>query len=112
MVLVPPGKSLDHRFIDNFVSDFLQSDDVFCFAFISKVLFYGVEKHVVPSDVRQCLRRYGNDSVDSVIESDVSEPLVSGPYILEGTTLWQISRLYADTANAFTVCLHSLSNGR
>ena len=109
---VPANTKLDHTYVEHYITKYLYNDDVFCPTFLSGVLFYGPEKVTIYNNVRRCLQRHGNQWSDYMSISNYGYPLLPGPYVLAATKLWRISRLYADTANGFTVGLRRLSNGR
>lgn len=93
----------------------MQADDVFCLAFLSGVIFYGYgvsDGECLDTGIREVLSSHGNLWTRFIDAASIDDPLLPGPYVLEKGLLWKVSRLYEDTANAFTLGLRTVSSNR
>ena len=103
------------EWLESLLEDALRVDDVFCFAFLSGVVFHShgiLNRYSLDAGAQKFLSSHGNSWAHFIDASHRADPLLPGPYILENGLLWKVSRLYEDTADAFTVGLRTISNER
>lgn len=101
--------------LKSLIHDTLQDDDVFCSAFLSGVIFRGhglSEDGSLNDGSREVLSSHGNLWTQFIDAAHTDDPLLPGPYVLEKGLLWKVSRLYEDTAHAFTLGLRNVSHKR
>jgi len=111
VVFVSPSVNLSEAYLESSLS-LAYECDVFCLSFLSGMIFYGSEELRLFPGAQRVLELHGcrwNRLVDS---SKVDGLLFPGPYVLERGVFWRVSRLYPDTANAFTIGLRTLPNQR
>lgn len=92
-----------------------QRDDVFCSAFLSGIVLTGKDvskKECLDRDTQAFLSSSGNMWMESINPDDLDQELLPGPYLLRNGHFWKVARLYDDTAEAFTVGLHTLPDKR
>ena len=99
--------------LESLLDDVLQADDVFRFDFLFGVVFLGngiLESKSWNARARELLSSHGTSWTQFIDAASLDDSLLPGPYVLEKGLLWKVSRLYEDTANAFTVGLRTISN--
>lgn len=107
-----PETTLNADWLESLLDDVLQADDVFCLEFLSGVVFLGngiLEGNSLDARTRELLSSRGTLWTQYIDAASIDGSLLPGPYVLEKGLLWKVSRLYEDTANAFTVGLRTVS---
>ena len=115
MFPILPGTTLSADWLKSLIDDALQADDVFCPAFLSGVVFCGYNTYndySLTAGACKVLSSHGTLWTEFIDAANTHGYLFPGPYVLEKGLLWKVSRLYEDTANAFTMGLRTISNGR
>ncbi|KAL8833099.1 MAG: hypothetical protein Q9170_004508 [Blastenia crenularia] len=105
---------LNQYWIKSAIDHATEHDDVFSFAFLSGIIIYGkdiVVKNYLTGDTGPFLSSLGTAWIVPLDPNEVDIKLPPGPYVLQKDRLWKVARLYDDTAEAFTVGLHTLSHG-
>lgn len=86
---------------------------LFCLAFLSRVVFHGYgisNRWSLDAGAREVLSSQRTLWTRFTDAADTDSPLLPGPYVFEKGLLWKVSRLYEDTANAFTLGLRTVSS--
>lgn len=105
---------LSKDWIQSFINDAME-DDVFSTSFLSGIILNGaesLERDYLSVDARNVLSTLGNIWTRSISHEGRTGELLPGPYVLEHGFFWTVSRLYDDTAEAFTVGLRRLPDRR
>ena len=85
---------------------------MFCLDFLFGVVFLGngiLDGKSLDARARELLSSHGTLWTQFIDAASIDNSLLPGPYVLEKGLLWKVSRLYEDTANAFTVGLRTIS---
>lgn len=95
MVSVSCDCVLSKAWLQSFVEDALQKDDVFCLDSLSGVVFHGpgAAKNWLEPEAQRLLKSWGNTWLRYVDAADGTKPLLPGPYVLANGSMLQAWRV-------------------
>ncbi len=99
---------MSKAWIENILSDISERDDVFCWEFLSTVIFVGVDRSEITldDDLSDAFRCWGIKDIAFATFDQSDRTPRPGAYVADGDCLWQARKLYNDINGTFlTSCL-------